>query len=118
MVTVEQDSIQSQVGNSNPQTQNPQTLVPTNLQPNSTKSENLQNVNPASLFNNPQANAVVTVSGSSGGSVEAFIASETTPKNNTNTTPGHIWLIIGTAFFILVGSFLIIKNFLPKKSKR
>lgn len=108
MVTVEQESVQSQTGNASPQTQNPQTLVPTNLQPNVGRNDNLQRViNNQSLFSNPQANAVITIEGAN--NTQALLAGETEPKKAPNNSVANSLLLVSVAVAIVVGSYFIFK---------
>lgn len=110
MVTVENSPAQS-VGGEALQTQNPQTMAPSNLQPNQTQ-DGLQNVvSSSSLFNSPQANAIVTVPGVAGLTTESLLASEA--DNQTSSAQNNMGLavtLIVAVFAIVIGSYFILQQ--------
>ena len=115
MVTVEQGEGQFQGSTNTTQTGVPQ-QAPANLQPNAGEQTNIQNVvNSTNLFSNPQANAVITISGSSGKTAESLVASEV----DTFTNPSSSWqptvLFLLAAVMIISGSFLIIRKFADRQ---
>lgn len=111
MVTVEQSEGQFQGSTNTTETRNPQ-QAPANLQPNASNQTNLQNVvNSTNLFSNPQANAVITITGSLGQTSESLVANEIDTSLEQNSSWQPTLLFLATAVLIVAGSFAIIRKF-------